>query len=83
MAYFYQSCVQYDWDQCESSEWVDTWVPQYLTPLSKTISMSNDDMEILVEYDHLLDLLQPIHVFAMVAPQGNEERLDYWLTWCV
>ena len=58
---------------------MDTWVPQYLTPLSQTISMRNDIMESSVDYDRLSDLLQPGHVFAVVAPQGNEERSDYWL----
>ena len=62
---------------------MDTWVPQYLTPLSQTISMRNDIMESSVDYDRLLDLLQPGHVFAVVAPQGNEERSDYWLARCV
>lgn len=49
------------------------WAPQYLTPLSQTISLSNDDMESSLEYDHLSDLVYPGHVFAVIAPQGNEE----------
>lgn len=61
-------CFQYDWDHCESSEWVDTCIPQYLTPLSLTLSIRNDDMDTLVEYDHLSDLLKPGDVFALVAP---------------
>lgn len=76
---FCQSCVWCDWDQCESSEWVDMWVSQYLTPLSQTISLSNYEMEISLEYDHLSDLVQPRHAFAIVALQGNEERSKYWL----
>ena len=51
LACFCQSCIKCEWDQCESSEGVDTWVPQYLTPLSQTISMRNDIMESLVDYD--------------------------------
>ena len=59
------------------------WVPQYLTPLSQTISLSNDDMESSLEYDRLSDLVHLGHVFAVVALQGNEERSEYWLVQCV
>ena len=45
--------------------------------------MTNDTMESLVDYDLLLDLLQLGHIFAVIAPQGNEERSDYWLARCV
>lgn len=83
LACFCPMCFQYDWDHCESSEWVDIWVPHYLTPLSLTLSIRNDDKDTSVEYDHLSDLLQPGDVFALVAPQGNDERSDYWLTHCV
>ena len=33
--------------------------------------------------NHLSDLLQLGHVFALVAPQGNDEKSDYWLAHCV
>ena len=40
-------------------------------------------MDTSVDYDHLSDLLKPGDVFALVAPQGNDERSDYWLEHCV
>ena len=40
-------------------------------------------MESSLEHNHLSDLLQPGYVFALVAPQGNDEKSDYWLACCV
>ena len=40
-------------------------------------------MEISLEHNHLSDLLQLGHVFVLVAPHGNDEKLDYWLACCV
>ena len=62
---------------------MDTWAPPYLNPLSIIPSIKNDDMKILLEHNHLSDLLQPGHVFALVAPKGNDEKSDYWLARCV
>ena len=57
---------------------MDTWASHYLTPLSIIPSIRNDDMESSLEHNHLSNLLQPGHVFALVAPQGNDEKSDYW-----
>ena len=62
---------------------MDTWGPHYLTSLSIIPSIKNDDMESSLEHNHLSDLLQLGHVFALVAPQGNDEKSDYWLARCV
>ena len=62
---------------------MDTWAPHYLTPLSIIPSIKNDDMESSLEHNHLSNLLQPRHVFALVAPQGNYEKSNYWLACCV
>ena len=62
---------------------MDTWDPHYLTPLSIIPSIRNDVMESSLEHNHLSDLVQPGHVFALVAPQGNDEKSDYWLAHCV
>ena len=62
---------------------MDTWDPHYLTTFSIIPSIRNDVMEISLEHNHLSDLVQPGHVFALVAPQGNDEKSDYWLACCV
>ncbi len=62
---------------------MDTWASHYLTPLSIIPSIKNDDMESSLEHNHLSDLLQLGHVFALVAPQGNDEKSYYWLARCV
>ena len=68
LGFFCPSCFEFDWDHCESSEWVETWAPNYLTPFSIIPSIRNDDIEISLEHNHLSDFLQPGHVFALVAP---------------
>ena len=40
-------------------------------------------MESSLEHNHLSDLLQPGHVFALVAPQENDDKSAYWLSHCV
>ena len=40
-------------------------------------------MESSFEHNPRLDLFQPGHVFAFVAPQGNAKKSDYWLARCV
>ena len=40
-------------------------------------------MESSLEHNHLSDLLQPGHVFALVEQQRNDEKSDYWLAHCV
>ena len=40
-------------------------------------------MESSFEHNHLSDLLQPRHVFALVAPQGNDDKSNYWSAHCV
>ena len=62
---------------------MDTWAPHYLTSFSIIPSIRNDDMESSVEHNHLLDLLQPEHVFTLVTPQENDEKSNYWLACCV
>ena len=62
---------------------MDTWAPNYLTPFSIIPSIRNDDMESSLEHNHLSNLLQLGHVLALVAPQGNDEKSNYWLACCV
>ena len=57
--------------------------PHYLTPLSIIPSIKNDDMESSLEHNYLSDLLQLGHFIALVAPQGNDEKSNYWLSHCV
>ena len=40
-------------------------------------------MESSLEHNYLSDLLQPGHVFSLVAPQWNDKKSDYWLAHCV
>ena len=63
MSCFCGSCSIVEWDECQLSEWVDTWnqvthgidmsVVNEITPLEK------NQTEISVDYDHISDLVQP------------------------
>ena len=50
-----------------------------LTPLSIIPPIKNDDMDSSLEYNHLQNLFQLGYVFALVAPQGNDDKSDYQL----
>ena len=34
-------------------------------------------------YDHISNLVQPGHIYAVVFPKDNEWGMDYWLAQCI
>ena len=38
---------------------------------------------ISTNYDHISDLVQPGHIYVVVAPKDNEWGTDYWLARCI
>ena len=38
---------------------------------------------ILIDYDHISDLVEPGHIYAVVSPKDNEWGMDYWLARCI
>ena len=62
-ACFCSSCVDEDWNGCESKESVDEWYTRILSPLASYQpheSLQLTEMESSIEFDHLSDLLQPV-----------------------
>ena len=38
---------------------------------------------ISTDYDHISNLVQPGHIYAVVSPKDNEWGIDYWLAQCI
>ena len=59
---FCTPCSSYEWEDCESVEWVDGWVLVSL-PIDPRISLELSQLEedvstISLDYDHISDLVQ-------------------------
>ena len=63
MSCFCGSCSIFEWDECELSEWVDTWHRVTLgTDMSLVIeitTLEDNETEISIDYDHISNLVQP------------------------
>ena len=76
------------WHSCQNTEWADAWFEQVLTPLQvRQIEPSAAILAIgqgqhSTDYDSLTDYLQQSDVFTVIAPNSNEEHVDYYLLRC-
>ena len=63
MSCFCGSCSIAEWDECELSEWVDTWhrvtLGTDMSLVNEITPLEENETEISIDYDHILDLLQP------------------------
>ena len=64
-------------------DWVDDWdrVSLGIEPrvVNETTHLEEGHSAISIDYDHILDLVQPGHTYAVGAPINNEWGTDYWL----
>ena len=64
-------------------DWVDDWdrVSLAVDPcvVSETTHLKEGQSVISIDYDHISNLVQPRHIYAVVAPKDNEWGMDYWL----
>ena len=64
-------------------DWVDDWdrVSFAVEPrvVIETTHLEEGQSAISTDYDHIPDLVQPGHIYAVVAPKDNEWGIDYWL----
>ena len=64
-------------------DWVDDWdhVSLAVGPcvFGETIHLEKAQSSISIDYDHISDIVQPRHIYAVVAPKDNEWGMDYWL----
>jgi len=68
-------------------DWVDDWdrVSLAVDPRAviETTHLEEGQSAISKNYDHISDLVQPGHIYAVVAPKDNEWGTDYWLARCI
>ena len=68
-------------------DWVDDWdhVSLVLDPpvVGETTHLEEGQSVISTDYDHILDLVQPRHIYAVFVPKDNEWGTNYWLAQCI
>ena len=68
-------------------DWVDDWDRVLLAvdprAVIETTHLEEGQSMISIDYDHILDLIQLGHIYAVVAPKDNEWGTDYWLARCI
>ena len=64
-------------------DWVDDWDRVSLTldtrVVIETTHLEEGESTILTYYNHISDLVQPGHIYLVVAPKDNEWGTNYWL----
>ena len=80
LACFCSPCSSGEWDECECMDWVDDWdpVPLVVDPcvVGETTHLKEGQSVISIDYDHISNLVQPRHIYAVVAPKDNEWGMD-------
>ena len=81
ISFFCSPCSNGEWDECECMDWVDDWdrVSLAVDPcvVIETTQLEEGHSTITTDYDHILDLVQPGHIYAVVALKDNEWGTDY------
>ena len=76
-------CSSGEWDECGCMDWVDDWdcvsFAVYLHVVSETTHLEEVHSAISIDYDHISDIVQPRHIYVVVAPKDNEWGIDDWL----
>ena len=64
-------------------DWVDDWdrVSLVVDPrvVSETTHLEEVQSAISIDYNHISDIVQPGHIYAVVFLKYNEWSMDYWL----
>ena len=64
-------------------DWVDDWdrVSLVIDPhvVGETTHLEEGQSIISTDYGHISNLVQPRHIYAVVAPKDNEWGTNYWL----
>ena len=76
-------------DECENQikKFVQPWKLEQLTPLPPFGNVSDKEMdnEVVVidnDYDRVSDMVREGDVFAVIAPENNQEKVHYYLLRC-
>ena len=86
LSFFCIPCSSGDWDECDCMDWVDDWdhVSLVVDPhvVIEATHLEEVQSAISIDYDHISDLVQPRHIYAVVSPKDNEWGMDYLLARC-
>ena len=69
MACYCPSCVEENWDDYESTEWVDKWDIQVLDPIDTyrpPQALEMVEMDSSISFDHFSDLVQPGNIYLYI-----------------
>ncbi|XP_057867281.2 uncharacterized protein LOC131074642 [Cryptomeria japonica] len=86
IACFCSLCMHFVWDEFESKEWVDQWSCRPLQTLDTyqlPRALQMNQIEASVDFDHVSDIVEPGHVYAVIADENNEEGTNYFLCCCI
>ena len=70
MACYFPSCVEENWDDCESIEWVDKWDIWVLDPINtyrppQALEMA--EMDLSIDFGCLFDLVQLGNIYIYIS----------------
>ena len=66
----YPSCAEENWDDCESTEWVDKWDIWVLDPIDTyhpPQALEMVEMDLSIGVDCLFDLVQPGNIYIYIS----------------
>ena len=69
MACYCPSCVEENWDDCESTNWVDKWDIQVLDPTDtyqSPQSLEMVEMDFSIDFDSLSNLFQLGNIYLYI-----------------
>ena len=69
MACFFPSCAEKNWDECESTKWVDKWDIRVLDSIDTyhpPQALEMVEMDSSIDFDHLSDLVQPGNIYIFI-----------------
>ena len=66
MASYCLSCAEENWDDCESTEWVDKWDILVLEPIDTyrpPQALKMVEMDLSIDFDCLSNIVQPSNIY--------------------
>ena len=70
IACYCPSCVEENWDDCESTEWVEKWDIWVLDPIDTyhpPQALEMVEMDFSIDFDHFSDLVQPSSIYIYIS----------------
>ena len=69
MACYFPSCAEENWDDCESTEWVEKWDIRVLNPIDTyrpPQALEMVEMDSSIEFDFLSNLVQLGNIYLYI-----------------